>query len=142
MIYRENGQFKTTYRADQQILPILQDRIAMLLLLVVGVTVAHLWLPAGKRRLRDVAPGVVITLMAWLIGAILFAYYIQTFANYARTYAGLASLMIALVFLYITAVIFILGAEFNAAMLKYRVFQRLLPSASRRRREADEAADI
>ena len=27
MIYRENGQFKTTYRADQQIFPILQDRI-------------------------------------------------------------------------------------------------------------------
>ena len=111
-------------------------------LLVVGVTVAHLWLPAGKRRLRDVAPGVVLTLMAWLVGAILFAYYIQTFANYARTYAGLASLMIALVFLYITAVIFILGAEVNAAMLKYRVFQWLLPSGSSRRREADEAADI
>ena len=27
MIYRENGQFKTSYRADQQIFPILQDRI-------------------------------------------------------------------------------------------------------------------
>ena len=39
MFYRENGQFKTTYRADQQILPILQDRIAMLLLLVVGFAV-------------------------------------------------------------------------------------------------------
>ena len=39
MFYRENGQFKTTYRADQQILPILQDRIAMLLLLVVGFAI-------------------------------------------------------------------------------------------------------
>ena len=39
MFYRENGQFKTTYRADQQILPILQDRIAMLLLLLVGFAV-------------------------------------------------------------------------------------------------------
>ena len=27
MLYRENGQFKTTYRADQQIFPILQDRV-------------------------------------------------------------------------------------------------------------------
>src|SRR3989344_1405741 len=26
MLYRENGQFKTSYRADQQIFPILQDR--------------------------------------------------------------------------------------------------------------------
>jgi len=27
MLYRENGQFKSTYRADQQIFPILQDRV-------------------------------------------------------------------------------------------------------------------
>src|SRR3982751_567765 len=30
MIYRENGQFKTNYRADLQMLPILQDRIFVL----------------------------------------------------------------------------------------------------------------
>jgi branched-chain amino acid transport system permease protein len=33
MIYRENGQFKTTYRSDQQIFPILQDRWFIALLL-------------------------------------------------------------------------------------------------------------
>ena len=33
MFYRENGQFKTTYRADQQIFPITQDRAAIGLLL-------------------------------------------------------------------------------------------------------------
>ena len=31
MFYRENGQFKTSYRADQQIFPISQDRLAILL---------------------------------------------------------------------------------------------------------------
>ena len=36
MFYRENGQFKTSYRADQQILPIRQDRIAMALILLVA----------------------------------------------------------------------------------------------------------
>ena len=36
MLYRENGQFKTSYRADQAILPILQDRIAVGLLLAVA----------------------------------------------------------------------------------------------------------
>src|SRR5690349_24449892 len=42
MLYRENGQFKTTYRADQQIFPILQDRIAIALLLVVAFVVVPL----------------------------------------------------------------------------------------------------
>lgn len=34
MFYRENGQFKTSYTADQQILPIAQDRWAILALVV------------------------------------------------------------------------------------------------------------
>jgi len=36
MLYRENGQFKTTYRADQQIFPIVQDRVAIGVLLLVA----------------------------------------------------------------------------------------------------------
>jgi branched-chain amino acid transport system permease protein len=36
MLYRENGQFKTSYRADQQIFPIRQDRIAIALLLIIA----------------------------------------------------------------------------------------------------------
>jgi branched-chain amino acid transport system permease protein len=33
MLYRENGQFKSNYASDQQMLPILQDRVFMVLLL-------------------------------------------------------------------------------------------------------------
>lgn len=33
MLYRENGQFKSTYRADQQVFPILQDRIFVIAVL-------------------------------------------------------------------------------------------------------------
>jgi branched-chain amino acid transport system permease protein len=39
MLYRENGQLKTTYRADQQIFPIAQDRLAIALLLIVAFVV-------------------------------------------------------------------------------------------------------
>jgi branched-chain amino acid transport system permease protein len=42
MLYRENGQFKTSYSEDQQILPIVQDRWFMLALLAV----AYFVLPA------------------------------------------------------------------------------------------------
>ena len=37
MLYRENGQFKTSYPADQQIFPIVQDRIGIALLLLFAV---------------------------------------------------------------------------------------------------------
>ena len=37
MLYRENGQFKTSYRADQQIFPIAQDRIAIGIILALSL---------------------------------------------------------------------------------------------------------
>jgi branched-chain amino acid transport system permease protein len=42
VLYRENGQFKTTYRADQQIFPILQDRVFILLVLATAFIVVPL----------------------------------------------------------------------------------------------------
>ena len=39
MLYREAGQFKTTYAADQQIFPIRQDRVAVIALLVLAFVV-------------------------------------------------------------------------------------------------------
>ena len=39
MFYRENGQFKTSYRADQQIFPIAQDRVAIFAVLVLAFVV-------------------------------------------------------------------------------------------------------
>ena len=43
MLYREAGQFKSTYAQDQQIFPILQDRVAVLALLAVGIPLQHIW---------------------------------------------------------------------------------------------------
>ena len=45
MLYRENGQFKSTYRADQAVFPIAQDRIALGLLLAFAVVVVPLAAP-------------------------------------------------------------------------------------------------
>ncbi|HWI38860.1 MAG TPA: branched-chain amino acid ABC transporter permease [Burkholderiales bacterium] len=51
MLYREAGQFKSTYAQDQQIFPILQDRVAIVALLLVAFVVVPLvgdqyWLSA------------------------------------------------------------------------------------------------
>ncbi|MQA38427.1 branched-chain amino acid ABC transporter permease [Rugamonas aquatica] len=43
MLYREAGQFKTSYQADSQIFPILQDRIALFALLMVAIVVVPLF---------------------------------------------------------------------------------------------------
>jgi membrane protein len=91
------------------------------IVLVIALVLVHKWLPAGKRSMVDIAPGVVVTLAMWLITGVLFGRYLAEFASaYVTMYAGLASAMIALVFLYWTATIFIYGGELNAVIVNMR----------------------
>ena len=63
MFYRENGQFKTSYRADQQIFPIRQDRLAIALLLVVAFAIVPLG--ASEYLLRAILiPFLILSLAA------------------------------------------------------------------------------
>ena len=87
--------------------------------LCLTLLVAHLWLPAVKLRIIDVAPGVILTFVGSVGFGELFGVYLSEFArNYVSTYAGLASVMITLVFLYVLAAIFVFGGELNAAILR------------------------
>ncbi|MFN3856099.1 MAG: YihY/virulence factor BrkB family protein [Phreatobacter sp.] len=87
------------------------------LVIIIALTLLHLFLPAGRRRFRDVWPGILVTLVLWLAGGTLFGAYLASFSQaYVKTYAGLASGMIALVFLYYSAAIFVFGSELNAAI--------------------------
>lgn len=88
-------------------------------LLIGALFVVHMWLPAGRRRLREIFPGIIATVALWLIAGTIFGRYLADYAfTYSFYYAGLASPMIALVFLYLTASIFIFGGELNAIILK------------------------
>jgi membrane protein len=89
--------------------------------IVVALVLVHKWLPAGRRRLVDLAPGIVVTIVLWVVTGVGFGRYLARFAGaYVSTYAGLASAMVALVFLYWTAAIFVYGGELNDAIRKAR----------------------
>jgi membrane protein len=89
--------------------------------ITVALFVVHKWLPAGHRLFREIAIGILATLILWLAGGILFGRYLAEFAStYVTYYAGLASAMIALVFLYLTASIFMYGGELNSAIRRLR----------------------
>ncbi len=91
------------------------------IVLIVALLIAHKWLPTGRRRLVEIAPGIAATLVLWLVAGEMFGSYLADFAyTYVTYYAGLASAMIALVFLYLTASIFIYGGELNTAITQAR----------------------
>lgn len=87
--------------------------------IMIALMILHMWLPAGRRQIEDVWPGIIATLALWLACGFVFGRYLSDFSyTYVRYYAGLASAMTALVFLYFTAWIFIYGGELNAAIAR------------------------
>jgi membrane protein len=85
--------------------------------LMVTLVVIHKFLPAGRRSLNMIAPGVAFTFVTSLMAGEIFGAYLARFSsNYFSTYAGLASVMIALVFLYTIAAIFLFGGHLNMAL--------------------------
>src|SRR5689334_8935021 len=89
--------------------------------LIVALMIVHLWLPGGRRSFNEIAPGIIATLLLWLISGAIFGRYLASYAfAYVSMYAGLASAMVALVFLYVCASIFIYGAELNSIIARAR----------------------
>ena len=86
--------------------------------LAAGLVTLHRWLPNHHLVTRAVLPGALLTLGLWLLGASLFSLYLGTVADYSGVYGSLGGVVITLFFFYLTAALFILGAEYNAVRLK------------------------
>ena len=99
--------------------------VAASTVLIFALFFVHKFLPAGHRKWMEILPGVLVTLVGWMIAGEIFGRYLAKFAyTYVTYYAGLASAMIALVFLYLTSSIFIYGGELNAAIIAARKSMR------------------
>jgi membrane protein len=98
--------------------------------LVIALTIVHLWLPAGRRSFGEITPGILTTLGLWMVTGAAFGRYLADYAfAYVTMYAGLASVMVALIFLYVCASIFIFGGELNSVIQKRRQGRETSPAA-------------
>ena len=70
-----------------------------------------------KQPIRTLLPGIVASMTSWMIVSILFSFYVENFGNYSLIYGTLGAVIMLLMWLYMTALILIMGAELNAALL-------------------------
>ena len=89
------------------------------LVLLAALLPLHLWLVAGKRRVAEVLPGIILSTLLWIGVGMVYSYYLE-FSDYSRFYAGLSQMMVAMIFFQVTAVIIILGAELNRGLIELR----------------------
>ncbi|MXQ11911.1 YihY/virulence factor BrkB family protein [Microvirga makkahensis] len=118
-IWRAAGFYVTDLKSVRLTYDLVRYALASIVL-VAGLTAAHLWLVDTRAPLRDIAPGIAATLVLWLAGATLYGEFLARVTHMKATYAGLAGFLTALIFLQISAAIFIFGAELNAALRSRR----------------------
>ena len=86
------------------------------LLLTGGLLICHRVLPAKHLNVLDVLPGVVLTVVVWVILSSAFSIYLVNFNTFASTYASLSGLFAAMFFVYLAALVLILGGELNRVL--------------------------
>ena len=67
-----------------------------------------------------ISPGSVLAVIGWIIASVAFAFYVANFGSYNKTYGALAGPVIFLVWLWISNIMILLGAEFNAELERGR----------------------
>lgn len=90
------------------------------LMLVFALVVVYELALDRHQPLRAILPGILTMLIVWLASSALFSFYVENFASYSVIYGTLGTFIILLLWLYLTSVIFLMGGEVNAIVLKRR----------------------
>ena len=78
-------------------------------------------LARGQRRpLGEILPGAIGSLLVWMLLSLAFSYYVEHLARYTELYGSISTIVVALLWLYMSAVVLVMGAEFNGALLAER----------------------
>ncbi|WP_430910405.1 YihY/virulence factor BrkB family protein [Methylobacterium sp. sgz302541] len=90
---------------------------ALLLAMLGALSVLYRYGPSRERaRWRWVGFGSVIAGVLWLVGSLLFSWYVASFGNYNETYGSLGAVIGFMTWIWISATIVLLGGEINAEM--------------------------
>jgi membrane protein len=97
------------------------------LLVIVSFMFALLYWAAPNVKqpgFRWVSPGGVLAVIGWIIASAAFAFYVGNFGSYNETYGALGGVVVFLVWLWISNIMILLGAEFNAELERERAIER------------------
>jgi len=87
--------------------------------LLFGASVVLYWsLCAARLSWRLIWPGALLTVFLWMVAGWGLSLYLAHFNRFPTTYGSLGSAVILLIFFYVMALIFLVGAELNAAIMR------------------------
>lgn len=84
-----------------------------LILMIVTFYLMYRYLPNRRLNFNHIIVGTLFTTFGWILGSLVFSYYINHFGSYELIYGSLGGVFALIVWLYISTLIFLLGAELN-----------------------------
>ena len=83
--------------------------------IAVGLTIVYRYGPSRRpAKWRWITSGSAIAASAWIAASMLFSWYVSNFDSYNRMYGSLGAVVGFQIWLWLSSVIVLLGAEFNA----------------------------
>lgn len=71
-------------------------------------------LPGFKQSVRDVLPGALFAMTAWVLCSYLFSYYVDQVSDFSALYGSLGTIIALLTWLYLINIILLMGANINS----------------------------
>ena len=89
----------------------------LLLLIMVLLAALYRYGPSRKQaKWRWVTPGSMFAAVVWVVGSILFSWYVSHFGNYDATYGSLGAIIGFMTWIWLSATVVLVGGQLNAEM--------------------------
>lgn len=72
------------------------------------------------KRFRFATTGSVVAFLLWLVGSLLFSFFVANFGDYNKVYGSLAGVVIFLIWLYWSNIAVLLGLELDFELARFR----------------------
>jgi len=88
---------------------------ALLAVVILGLAVLYRYGPSrDKAQWRWISPGSILAGVVWVVGSMLFSWYVSNFGNYNETYGSLGAAIGFMTWIWLSSTIVLVGAELNA----------------------------
>lgn len=74
-------------------------------------------------KFREVWPGALFSLVAWLLVSWAFSFYVDNMARYSVLYGSIAAIIVLMLWLYIVSMILLMGPQLNHTLVVMRLYR-------------------
>ena len=91
---------------------------------ILSIEIIYAWGPSARSSLRSTLPGACFATITWIVLSSALGLYLRSFTRLNKTYGALAAGIALMLWLYWTAFSILVGAAFNANLIRARAGRR------------------